>query len=137
MSTDDKAVAPQGLEPRLVLVVDDEATLADAVAMLVEDTGYTSLVAYTGQQGLELARSRRPALIITDMMMPRLSGADMIAALRADAQRDSVTMPPVILMTAGGVANAVSAGADVVVAKPFDIESMQALLRRYLEPRDP
>lgn len=137
MSTDDKTVAPQGPEPGLVLVVDDEATLADAVAMLVEDAGYAALVAYTGQQGLELARARRPALIITDMMMPRLSGAEMIAALRAEAQRDSVTMPPVILMTAGGVANAAAAGADVVVAKPFDIDRMQDLLQHYLGPRDP
>ncbi|MEO7000437.1 MAG: response regulator, partial [Ktedonobacterales bacterium] len=65
----------------LVLIVEDEEPIALALAYIVEDAGYTPLVAMHGQQALELARSQHPALILTDLMMPQMSGQDFYREL--------------------------------------------------------
>lgn len=123
-------------EPALVLIVDDEAPLADALAYIVEDAGYKTLIASHGRQALALAREHHPALVITDLMMPHLDGTGLIAALRADAARDSHIAPPIILLTAGGMQQAHNAGADVVIRKPFDIAQIEELLERFLGQPD-
>ena len=68
-----------------VLIVDDESPIAEIVAAIVEDAGYTQIVAAHGREALEIARAERPEFLITDLMMPQLTGADLIATLRADA----------------------------------------------------
>ena len=67
---------------------------------------------------------RRPALLITDLMMPHLDGSELIAA----------PVPPTILMTAADMARAREAGADAVLRKPFHLADLAALLRRFLGP---
>ena len=122
-------------EPTLVLIVEDEQPIAEALSFMVEDAGYTTVIASHGQQGLEVVRARRPALIFTDLMMPRMDGAAFIAALRAEAAQDgSLPLPPIILMTAAGFDYAQRAGADTILPKPFDIKDVDRLLRRFLGP---
>lgn len=120
--------------PYLVLIAEDEQPIADALAMIVADAGYTPLLASQGKQALELARERHPALILTDLMMPLLDGAQLIAAIRADAELDNHRPPPIILMTAGGVRRALEINADALLKKPFDVAEVEALLRRFLGP---
>jgi CheY-like chemotaxis protein len=128
--------APRSRVPPLVLIVDDEAPIAEALALMVEEAGYTALTAFRGRTGLDLAREHQPALIITDMMMPQFDGASLIAAVRADAEAEQRPMPVIIAMTAGGLRHAQSVGADAVMPKPFTIEEVEALLRRFLPPPD-
>lgn len=116
----------------LVLIVDDEAPIAEALALMIEEAGYTAMTAFRGRTGLELARQHRPALIITDMMMPQLDGASLIAAVRADAEAERRPMPLIIAMTAGGLRHAETTGANAVLPKPFTIDEVEALLRRLL-----
>lgn len=116
----------------LVLIVDDEAPIAEALALMIEEAGYTPMTAFRGRTGLDLAREHRPALIITDMMMPQLDGASLIAAVRADAEAGRRPMPLIIAMTAGGLRYAETAGANAVLSKPFTIDEVEALLRRLL-----
>lgn len=118
----------------LVLIAEDEEPIAEAIALIVEDAGYTPLVAAHGKQALELARLRRPALVITDLMMPQLDGAELIIALRADAEQNGHAPPPIILMTAAGMKRAHEAEADALLRKPFELEDLEALLFRYLGP---
>lgn len=125
-------------ESALVLIVEDEQPIAEALSYMVEDAGYTVLIASHGQQGLDIARARRPALIFTDLMMPRMDGTALIAALRDDAAKDgSSPAPPIILMTAAGFNHAQRAGADAILAKPFDITDIERLLARFLNYRNP
>lgn len=118
----------------LVLIAEDEEPIAEAIALIVEDAGYTPLVAAHGKQALELVRSHRPALVITDLMMPHLDGAELIAAIRAAAQQDGHAPPPIILMTAAGMKRAYGADADAVLRKPFELDELEALLFRFLGP---
>jgi DNA-binding response OmpR family regulator len=118
---------------RLVLIVEDERSIAQVVAEVVADADHLPYVARHGLDALELARERWPALVITDLMLPRLDGEGLIAALRAEAKADTNRpMPPVILMTAAGMKIAQAAGADAILHKPFDLAELEALLLHYL-----
>ena len=116
----------------LILIAEDEPPIAALVAEVVRDVGATPLLASDGRQALALAQAQRPALLVTDLMMPHLSGAELIAALQAEGPRPI----PAILMTAAGVLAARGAGADAVLPKPFDLDALEALLRRFLELPD-
>lgn len=121
-----------GQEPFLVLIAEDEEPIAEALAFLVEDCGYTPLLASNGRQALELARARHPALVITDLMMPYLDGDELIRALRADAAVDQHAPPATILLSAAGLRRMKAAGADAILPKPFDLGELEKLLRRFL-----
>jgi DNA-binding response OmpR family regulator len=119
-------------ERPIVLIAEDEAPIAEALAYLVDEVGYTAVIAAHGKEALVLARAVRPRLIITDLMMPHLDGAELIAALRADAATAGSQPPPVILMTAAPPSTR-AANADAFLHKPFDIDEVEVLLRRFLE----
>jgi DNA-binding response OmpR family regulator len=124
-------------EPALVLIVEDEEPLAETLAFAVRAAGYTALVALNGREALDLARARWPALLITDLMVPHLDGAALIATLRADAVANGKVRLPTILVTAANPIQARAAGADVVLRKPFHLKDLQALLHRFLGPAEP
>lgn len=118
-------------QPSLVLIVEDDAPIATLVADIVAAVGHTPLVAAHGRQALALAGVHRPALVITDLMMPHLDGAGLIAALHAGATASHPT-PPIVLMTAAGGQAARAAGADAILTKPFNLAELEALLDRFL-----
>jgi two-component system chemotaxis response regulator CheY len=124
-------------KPKLVLIVEDEEPLAETISYVVRAAGYTPLVAVHGRHALELARTQRPAVLITDLMLPYLDGAGLIAALRADALATGEAPPAIILITAASRIEALAAGAEVVLRKPFHLADLEALLRRFLEPPMP
>ena len=119
-------------EPPLVLIVDDEAPIAEALAFIVRDVGCSPSTASNGQQALELARAHWPALVLTDLMMPILDGAGLMAALRVEAATTQRPMPAVIILTAGGMAEARAIGADIVMRKPFDVYDLERHITRLL-----
>ncbi len=72
-----------GASPRpIVLVVDDEAIIADTRAMILEHSGISAMVAYDGKSALEIAKITSPDLLLTDVAMPGMSGVDLAAAIR-------------------------------------------------------
>ena len=80
-----------------ILVVDDELHMRTFVSTLVETNGFKPISAENGEQGLELARQHKPAVIILDVMMPKESGVEMYRAIRTDpALKDT----PVIMISA-------------------------------------
>lgn len=116
----------------IVLVAEDDEVIAETLAQIVEDEGHVAVVARDGRRALDLARQHRPRLIITDLMMPYLDGANLIAAVRRDAAGRGAAAPPVIVVTALGRARAEAAGADVVITKPFDLARLEAAMRGLL-----
>lgn len=113
-----------------VLVVEDEPGLAESVRYSLEAEGFEALVAETGVIGLDLARSRKPDLVILDLMLPGMSGLDVCRQLRTASD------VPIIMLTAkDSEADKVSGlelGADDYMTKPFSMRELVARVRAHL-----
>ena len=132
MTSTDSVAPVAAAEPILILIVDDEEPIIEMLATFVADLGYTPLVAQNGQQALDLARECGPALIITDLMMPVMNGADLIVALRAEAAAQGRASPPIVLLTAGSRRAASQLPVEAVLLKPFDLTQLEQVIRRLL-----
>lgn len=111
----------------LVLVADDEPAVLEVLSQVVEDLGHDVLRARDGVEALELARARKPQLVVTDHMMPRLSGVELCRRLKADEALKGV---PVILLSAVLPQGAPEASA--FLHKPFEITDFEGLIRQSL-----
>lgn len=113
-----------------VLVVDDIPDMAQLIKQTVEDHGYTALVACDAVQALRTASVEHPDAILLDIMMPGMSGMEVLRRLKSDPDTRSV---PVILVTAKGERQDVIAGLDEgahdYVTKPFEREILAARIR--------
>ncbi len=127
--------APRGAkkEPVWVLIADDEVAIAEALEEFVTGLGYQAVVAANGKQALELARQRWPMLVLTDMMMPYLNGAELIAALRAESAARPGRHQAIILLTAVDGPAARKAGADIVIRKPFELDHLEQVIRQLVD----
>ena len=125
---------PQSQETRpRILVVDDNADIREYVAGLLADD-YVVQMAVDGVDGLEQARATPPDLILTDVMMPRMDGFELLAAL----QSDPLTVgTPVVMLSARageeGTLQGLDAGADDYLVKPFTARELLARVRSNLE----
>ncbi|MFM9371370.1 response regulator transcription factor [Streptomyces sp. Da 82-17] len=101
----------------LVLVVDDDPTVAEVVAGYLDRAGYAVDRAADGPAALRLAAARRPDLVVLDLMLPGMDGLEVCRRLRADGP------VPVVMLTARGDEddriNGLEVGADDYVTKPF------------------
>jgi PAS domain S-box-containing protein len=120
-------------EPARVLVADDNADMLDYLRRLLQP-GYLVATVIDGQSALDAARASPPDIIISDVMMPRLSGLQLVAALRSDFRTAQI---PVLLLTARAGQEAaiegLEAGADDYLVKPFPAASLLARVRANLE----
>jgi DNA-binding response OmpR family regulator len=116
-----------------VLICDDEPSLRELIRVSL-DGPYEFLEADDGEQSLELARRARPDVVILDMMMPRRSGLEVLMAMRNDKD---LAETRVIVLTAQPAArdDALRAGADVVMVKPFEPEQITAAVEEVLANR--
>ena len=101
-----------------ILIIDDEPSVADALRLILEDSGHRVLVAATGGGGLALARDGGVRLVVTDLYLPDLSGLEVLSTLRAEYPH-----VPAVLITSRGTpeifAEARRAGAAAILPKPF------------------
>ena len=111
-----------------ILVVDDEVALVELVSINLIRNGYEVLPAHDGATALEIARKQNPDLVVLDLMMPGLSGREVMTALKSDLATAAI---PVVMLTAKAeetdIIVGLSLGADDYVTKPF---SMKVLLAR-------
>lgn len=121
-----------GVERRRVLIVEDDEPTRRLLAITLR-RGYDVLAAADGVEGLELATSGRPDLIITDVMMPRLDGITMVRELR---RRDPSRRVPIIFLTAKGgaadVAAGIGAGARHYLVKPVRLQALEEMVKSLL-----
>lgn len=116
-----------------ILVIDDEANLLWALQHHLSDEGYEVHTARDGVQGLQIARTHRPHLIILDVGMPRMDGITVCQELRRDPSL--ATIPILFLTVYNTVDNRVKGldeGGDDYLAKPFDIAELKARIRALL-----
>lgn len=118
-----------------VLVVEDDLTILQLLEVNFEMEGFIVLRAEDGEQGLKVAQESRPDVIVSDVMMPKLSGLELVRALKG---ADATASIPVVLLSAkaqgADVRGGLEAGADGYVTKPFEpldlIDRVNALLQR-------
>ena len=121
-------------EPRLchILVADDEPHIGRIIKMKLEQGPFRVSIAYDGQEALDfVSGDDKVDLVVLDLMMPKLSGLDVLKELRA---QDRFKELPCIILTAGGDAkherDALALGATQFLTKPFSPKKLYALVAR-------
>jgi DNA-binding response OmpR family regulator len=117
-----------------ILVVDDEADLVSVLRFGLEVEGFEVISASDGEQGLNLAREAQPALLLLDLMLPKLDGYKVCRALKFDERYR--TMPIFILSARSGEEDrrlALEMGADAFITKPYEMKELVSRIRARLQ----
>jgi two-component system, OmpR family, response regulator RegX3 len=117
-----------------VLVVEDEAALADSITYSLSREGFEVLAAMDGEAALARFRAMHPSIVVLDLMLPKLSGLDVCRAIRAESQ-----IPIIILTAKDSEADKVAGlelGADDYVTKPFSMRELVSRVRAHLRRAD-
>ena len=112
---------------RKILVVDDEKNIVDLLAHNLKKEGYEVLVAYDGEEGLNLALTENPEVVLLDIMMPKMDGFEVCKSIREKSQ------VPIIMLTARAEeldkVLGLELGADDYVTKPFGARELMARVK--------
>lgn len=127
-----------------ILVVDDDPDVAEAIQAILERSGFQVVVANGAEAGLEALRAREFDVVVTDLIMPKVNGLELIRKLRVQHSRVRViaisgggslgplSLKPDAISTHAFIAAARDAGAEEVLTKPFDMDDLVAAIRRQL-----
>lgn len=125
-------------EPPLVLIVEDEPAQTELLRYNFDKTGFRTITATDGEEGVLLARERRPDLIVLDWMLPELSGIEVCRQLKRDSE---VRQIPIMMLTARGEetdkVRGLDTGADDYVVKPYSVNELLARARALLRRANP
>lgn len=117
-----------------ILIVDDEYLIADILSFALEDEGFMTVVAGSGNKALEVLDRERPDLIITDFMMPGMTGLELAETIKA---RELYARTPIILMS-GAQAYLGAERPDLfaeIIEKPFDIDHVIGKIQALFDDR--
>ncbi len=121
---------------KTVLIVDDEPDIVESIKFNLEFENIESIEAYDGEEALSKARKENPDLIILDIMLPKINGYKIARLLKFD---ESYKHIPIIMLTARTQKTDIKlgeeTGADEYVIKPFDMEMLVALVKKYLNEK--
>ncbi|MFC1594444.1 response regulator [Candidatus Omnitrophota bacterium] len=116
-----------------ILIVDDDPDILDILKITLTDAGYDCLEGNDGEEGLALAKTKSPNLVILDYNMPKLTGVEVVRALKKDILLRHL---PIIMLTGKGEVSdkvgGINAGADDYIVKPFDPQELLARIRMLL-----
>lgn len=119
---------------KVILIVEDDPKSLELARVVLEASGYSTIAAVDGEQGVKLARDKKPDLILMDIMMPKMDGYTACHAIKIDKLTREI---PVIMLTATGYELnkklAQNMGASGYVTKPFDIEELQRVISQHLQ----
>ncbi|PPT08194.1 DNA-binding response regulator AraC family [Geitlerinema sp. FC II] len=120
-----------------VLVIEDEQILRKNILKILKAEGFESLGAADGYEGIDLARSENPDLIVCDIMMPELDGYGVLKTLQADRE---TAMIPFIFLTAktdrADMRQGIELGADDYLVKPFDADELLRAIETRFKKQD-
>jgi DNA-binding NarL/FixJ family response regulator len=120
--------------PLTILVVDDDVGTRLSISDYLELSGYCVITANDGQEALVMVETYQPDLIVTDIVMPRMNGYELVRRVR---QQPQFRLLPVILLTARTKTQerilGYQSGCDLYLPKPFELEELAAAIRNLLE----
>ena len=119
---------------KLILIVEDEPRNLTLLRDLLQVSGYKTIEATDGEQGVELAKSNKPDLLLMDVQMPKMDGLEATRILKADANTKNI---PIICITSsamkGDREKIIQAGCDDYMSKPVDINEVLNKVAEMLE----
>ena len=134
----ERSEAPDSSQPPSLLIVDDVADTRELYALYFRMRGFTVSTAIDGRNGLDVARERRPDLIVMDLSMPGMDGISALQALKRDARLRHI---PVVIFTGYPLhavqRGALDAGAAALLTKPCLPEELEQHVRRLLPDAGP
>ena len=130
------------LTPKKILIVEDEADIAQLVKLYLEKDGFRPTIAKTGVEGLKLVKAERPDMVILDLMLPEMDGLEICKKIRTSID---TALLPIMMLTAKAEESdtiiGLELGADDYVTKPFSpkvlVARVKALFRRLERADDP
>ena len=130
------------LTPKKILIVEDEADIAQLVKLYLEKDGFRPTIAKTGVEGLKLVKAERPDMVILDLMLPEMDGLEICKKIRTSLD---TALLPIMMLTAKAEESdtiiGLELGADDYVTKPFSpkvlVARVKALFRRLERADDP
>lgn len=118
-----------------ILVVEDEPDIMRIITHTLQSAGHQVIPAYGGEDALRKVKSHKPDLILTDLAMPKVSGVEVIEAIKGDPETSAI---PIIAVTAhvwDGIAqSAGQAGCDGYISKPFNMKQLLQEVAKHLPP---
>ena len=118
---------------KVILIVEDDPKSLTLTRDLLQISGYTTIEATNGEQGVELAKAKKPDLILMDIMMPKMDGLEATRILKADITTKNI---PIVALTSyamkGDKERMLEAGCDGYIAKPVDIQKLLKTVGEYL-----
>jgi CheY-like chemotaxis protein len=122
------------MHPNAILVVDDEPAILEMIAELLSYEGFEVVTTSRGSVALTRAKADPPALILLDLMMPEMSGWQVIDALKASPQTRAI---PIVVLSAlrDLPVTAKELGIAVFLTKPFDLDELISIAHQYADSR--
>ena len=120
--------------PKEILIVDDEPSIVVPIQFLMEQQGYSVLVAENGEDALDVIYKYKPDLILLDIMLPRIDGYEVCEIVRLNPEYRDIK---IIFLTAKGreveIAQGLALGADAYITKPFSNTELVAKVKELLD----
>jgi DNA-binding response OmpR family regulator len=120
--------------PKEILIVDDEPSIVVPIQFLMEQQGYSVLVAENGEDALDVIYKYKPDLILLDIMLPRIDGYEVCEIVRLNPEYRTTK---IIFLTAKGreveIAKGLALGADAYITKPFSNTELIAKVKELLD----
>ncbi|MCO5732175.1 response regulator [Rhizobium sp. SSA_523] len=115
-----------------IVIAEDEFLIADVLAIMLEEAGHEVSTAAHGRAALAIIKGKAPDLVITDFMMPLMTGLELAQALRGDAELQQI---PIILVSGaqGAIGRAHPDVFDAVLDKPYNEKTLLATVERLLQ----
>jgi len=128
------------VEPKKIVIVDDEPDVLESIAFALEAEGYKVVRAADGYQGFGAVRMEEPDLVILDVMLPGKNGYEVARMLREDARKGAFRGCPILILTARKVDSAERqefletwSGADLHLYKPFELNALMEAVRTLID----
>lgn len=122
--------------PKQILIVDDEPSIIVALQFLMEQNGYKTLVAFSGEEAMEAVARHHPDLILLDIMLPVVDGFEVCQRVRENPAWKDIR---IVMVTALGsdvnVTKGLDLGADAYITKPFSNAELVAKVKELIECR--
>lgn len=120
--------------PKEILIVEDESSVVVAIRFLMEQQGYSVVVAEKGQDALDLIYTHKPDLVLLDIMLPGMSGWEVCENIRTNPDNRNIK---IVFLTARGddaeIARGLALGANAYITKPFNNDHLIAKVKALLE----